>query len=524
MKTDLLYNMETTILTRRSYTHRTNVDWYDERSGQPPKHNQKHRISRKYWNALRGEWCSKKSRKTPGAGNPVSMIDFASVSQTRILERFGVINGLKVSIFLTVLMRTHLGRDGVGDWKFHYMENRMLKTYLGYRWETIVKMLVKMRIVKVRSAASKYNAEKTCLYFRLSRDFMWTRNEWPAETSIPDPKYARSILHHYTRSVVERDNILKHVEHTLDRTMVEIPDPDSRFAEWWEKHLEKIRDRAYGSDITDRERKRIERVLRHPDAFRTVHHRIFNAYVAHLNPLDVKTSETERRFQYDLRRNNFTQGISHFLSGLPSDMRRYIKIDGEDTAELRIRSSLPSFLYVLLHKWRHEASPFGMAKQIPNGYLTRFEQARAEGLDMYAYMAEQMMGKESINDQETRKEMHRLFSNIVFGRINTGSEGPAMTALVSSLFGREFIVFLKQFKKLSTGLPMNFYHKNFYTLLHREVSDYMNLVMEKAAIAGIPFIPLFDTVIVKTSQIRQMQEIFQSAMVSKKLERVLIVR
>ncbi len=516
--------METTILTRRNYTHRTNVDWYDESSGLPPMHNQKHRISRKYWNALRGEWCSKKSRKTPGTGRPVTMIDFSAVSHTRILERFGVINGRKVSLFLTVLMRTHLGRDGVGDWKFHYMENRVLKTYLGYRWETIVKMLVKMKIVKVRSAASKYNAEKTCLYFRLSRDFMWTRNEWPSETSIPDPKYARSILHHYTRSVVERDNVLKQVENTLDRAKVAIPDADRRFNEWWKKQLEKIRDRVYGSDITERERKRIERILRQPEAFKNIHQRIFNAYLLHLNPVAANASETERRFQYDLRRNNFTQGISHYLSGLPSDMRRYVRIDGEETAELRIRSSLPSFLFVLLHKWRHQSSPFGMAKQIPNGYLTRFEQARAEGLDMYAYMAEQMMGRESIHDHDTRKEMHRLFSNIVFGRINTGSEGPAMTALVSSLFGREFIVFLKQFKKLSTGLPMNFYHKNFYTLLHREVSDFMNLVMERATKAGIPFIPMFDTMIVKTSHVRQMQDIFQSAMISKGLEKVLIVR
>lgn len=516
--------METAILTRRNYSHRTNVDWYDEKSGLPPRHNQKHLISRKYWNALRGEWCSKKSRKTPGTGRPVSMIDFSAVSQTRILERFGTINGRKVSLFLTVLMRTHLGRDGVSEWKFHYMENRMLKTYLGYRWETIVKMLVKMRIVKVRSAASKYNAEKSCLYFRLSRDFMWTRHEWPSETSIPDPKYARSILHHYTRTVVERDTVLKHVEHTLDRCKVDIMEPNRRFTEWWKKHLEKIRDRSSCSDITERERNRIERVLRQPDAFKTIHQRIFNAYLSHLDPVNAQAGETERRFQYDLRRNNFTQGISHFLSGLPSDMRKYIKIDGEETAELRIRSSLPSFLYVLLHKWIQEASPFGISKQIPKGYLTRFEQARAGGLDMYAYMAEQMMGKESINDHEVRKEMHRLFSNIVFGRINTGSEGPAMTALVSSLFGREFIVFLNQFKKLSTGLPMNFYHKNFYTLLHREVSDFMNLVMERAATAGIPFIPLFDTVIVKTSQVRQMQEIFQSAMVAKRLERVLMVR
>jgi hypothetical protein len=516
--------METAILTRRNYAHRTNVDWYDEKSGLPPSHNQKHLTSRKYWNALRGEWCSKKSRKTPGTGRPVSMIDYSAVSQTRILERFGTINGRKVSLFLTVLMRTHLGRDGVSEWKFHYMENRMLKTYLGYRWETIVKMLVKMRIMKVRSAASKYNAEKSCLYFRLSRDFMWTRHEWPSETSIPDPKYARSILHHYTRTVVERDSVLKHVEYTLDRCKVDIMDPNRRFTEWWKRHLEKIRDRAYCSDITERERNRIERVLRQPDAFKTIHQRIFNAYLSHLNPVNTQVGETERRFQYDLRRNNFTQAISHFLSELPSDMRRYIRIDGEETAELRIRSSLPSFLYVLLHKWKHEASPFGMSKQIPNGYLTRFEQARAEGLDMYGYMAEQMMGRENINDPEARKEMHRLFSNIVFGRLNTGNEGPAMTALVSSLFGREFIVFLKQFKKQSAGLPMNFYHKNFYTLLHREVSDFMNQVMEHAVKAGILFIPMFDSVIVKTSQVRQMQEIFQAAMIARRVERVLTVR
>ena len=523
MKT-FLTELQTTIVARRNYSHRNNVDWYDDASGHPPRHNQKHRITRKYWNSLRGEWCSKKSRKTPGSGQSVTMIDISSVTQTRILERFGVINSRKVSLFITVLMRTHLGRDGVSDWKFHYMDNRTLKTFLGYRWEELVKQMVKMRIIKVRSAASKYNAEKTCLYFRLSRDFMWTRHEWPAETAIPDPKYARSIMQHYSRSVADRDPVLQHVEKGLDAGSLVIPDPELRFKEWWRVHLEKMRDRVYGSDITERERNRIERVLRQPEAFRAIHHRIFMAYLGHLHPVSSTMSGVERRFQYDIRRNNFTQGISHYLSGLPSDMRKHIRIENEATVEVRIRSSLPAFLYVLLHKWKHESSPFGMAQQIPKGYLIRFEQAREEGMDMYGYMAEQMMGRDGINDPEARKEMHRLFSNIVFGKINTGSEGPAMTALVSSLFGREFTVFLKQFKKLSTGLPLNFYHKNFYTLLHREVSEFMQDVMERAMRSGILFIPMFDTMIVKSSQARQMQEIFQATMKGRGLDKVLLLR
>ena len=64
---------ETATITRRNYSHRSNVDWYDEASGHPPRHNQKNRTTRKYWNALRGEWCSKKSRKTPGTGQAVTM-------------------------------------------------------------------------------------------------------------------------------------------------------------------------------------------------------------------------------------------------------------------------------------------------------------------------------------------------------------------------------------------------------------------------------------------------------------------
>lgn len=516
--------METAILTRRSYAHRHNVDWYDEASGHPPRHNQKNRITRKYWNSLRGEWCSKKSRKTPGSGQPVTMLDFSSVAQTKILERFGVINARKVSVFITMLMRTHLGRDGVSDWKFHYVDNRTLKTFLGYRWEELVKQLVRMRVIKVRSAASKYNAEKNCLYFRLSRDFMWTRHEWPQETAIPDPKYARSILQHYTRSVVERDTILKHLERSLDACRLDLSDPERSFSEWWKHQLDGMRERAYGSDITDRERKRIERVLRQPEAFRAIHHRIFNAYISQLDPNGSAMSDIERRFHLDIRRNHFTQGITHHLSGLPSEMRKYIRLEGEPTVEVRIRSALPAFLYVLLHKWKNERSPFSMSQQIPKGYLIRFEQAMDDGMDMYGYMADQMMGRDSVNDPEARKEMHRLFSNIVFGKINTGTEGPAMTALVSSLFGREFIVFLKQFKKQTKGMPMNFYHKNFYTLLHKEVSEFMQDVMERAMRAGIAFIPMFDTMIVKTSQVRQIQDIFQAAMKARGVDKVLLLR
>lgn len=516
--------METLVLTRRKYAQRTNVDWYDEAMGLPPCHNQKCRKSRKYWNALRGEWCSKKSRKTPGSGQPVSLLDYTSLAETKILERFGPIKGLKVSLFLTVLSRIHLGRDGVSDWKFHYMENRLLKTYLGYRWDGIVKQLQRMRIIKIRSAASKYNAEKTCLYFRLSRDFRWTRYAEPTELTIPDPKYARSILQHYTRSVVERDALLKHIEKSLDTCKVLIPNPERSFSEWWKHRIGKLREQAYGSDISERERKRIERVLRQPEAFKTIYQRIFKAYIAHVNPGMPHLSDTERRYQYDIRRNNFTQGITHYLSGLPSEMRQYITLDGEASVEVRIRSSMPSFLYVLLNKWKNESSPFGISQQIPKGFLLRFEQAKEAGMDMYGYMANQMMGPDSINDGDARKEMHRLFSNIVFGRLNTGREGPAMMALVSSLFGREFIVFLKQFKKQSTGTPVNFYHKNFYTLLHREVSEFMQEVMQQAMLSGIHFVPMFDTIIVGASQTKRLQDIFHTIITRRGLGKVLVLR
>jgi hypothetical protein len=48
--------------------------------------------------------------------------------------------------------------------------------------------------------------------------------------------------------------------------------------------------------------------------------------------------------------------------------------------------------------------------------------------------------------------------------------------------------------------------------------------MERAMKAGILFIPLFDAMIVKTSQVRQLQDIFRSVMVARKIERVVVVR
>jgi hypothetical protein len=48
--------------------------------------------------------------------------------------------------------------------------------------------------------------------------------------------------------------------------------------------------------------------------------------------------------------------------------------------------------------------------------------------------------------------------------------------------------------------------------------------MERAMRSGILFIPMFDTMIVKSSQVRQMQEIFQATMKARGLDRVLLLR
>ena len=42
-------------MSKRGYKERDGVDWYDESMGMP-KHGQRHRVSKKYYNEFKDEW------------------------------------------------------------------------------------------------------------------------------------------------------------------------------------------------------------------------------------------------------------------------------------------------------------------------------------------------------------------------------------------------------------------------------------------------------------------------------------
>jgi hypothetical protein len=74
-------------MEKRGYNLRTKVDWYNEASNLPPLHNQKHPITKKYWNDFKGIWCSKKSKKNIASTSSVALYDFyyypiATIKQT----------------------------------------------------------------------------------------------------------------------------------------------------------------------------------------------------------------------------------------------------------------------------------------------------------------------------------------------------------------------------------------------------------------------------------------------------------
>jgi hypothetical protein len=512
------------VMDKRRYSLRSNVDWYDESSGLKVKHNQRSVVSGKYWNEFKGEWCSKKSKKVMLNNGNILIYDLSYYRLDKIKDDFG--SGLyeKVGFFISKLYQEQLkGRFKAGDDSWIYFSRADLDRFLTYKWKDIVDKLIVLGKIEQILIKSKYNNGSELRYFRLNNEFWKVDNPILAKVSLVDSRYDLSIKAYYKAVCKDRKGILKVIEGTIDNTSLIIEDIDIQIDKKWIDKVDRDRAELDNPYLGVRAKNKIIKKLSDLSKYEIEYKSILKSYYSLIVEIQQKRSIEEKRALYRLNTSVFGGRIVHLYSNAPKEFRKYLKIEGEEVVEIDIKSSQPSFLYVLLIKGYLFKKEFRdkIISNYPRDYLNMLSVVKSgDKLDFYNYMAIKLYGLGYSKNKNVRSQMKTLFYQIIFGKPIGEIAGLDKKVLIIKLFGEGFYDFLVELSNQKLDLVKDHY-KNLSKLLQKKEADFINMVMDKL---DIPFLPLYDSLIVKKKDANQVIAAFNDVFKEQGLAHILKVK
>ena len=225
-------------MSKGGYKDRDGVDWYDESMGMP-KHGQMHRVTKKYYNEFKEEWCSKRSKKVLLDKSKLVLFDFKFYPISKIKDDYEL-DYEKVAMFITRLYLMHYRGYKVDDWKFIYWSYDDLVTFLGVKWIDILEKLNDDGIVVYKEVKLKRDPTKMLKYFMLNRRFTLVEGGVYQEVFLRDGTYEQRIIRFYKSLTRARTGIAKAIEKTMDKTELVIKTDIDKLIEsiWDEKKIE----------------------------------------------------------------------------------------------------------------------------------------------------------------------------------------------------------------------------------------------------------------------------------------------
>jgi hypothetical protein len=141
-------------------------------------------------------------------------------------------------------------------------------------------------------------------------------------------------------------------------------------------------------------------------------------------------------------------------------------------------------------------------------------------LDFYNYMAIKLYGLGYAKNSNVRLQMKTLFYRIIFSNPRDKIAGFDKKVLIIMLFGEGFYNFLLELSKHKLDLSKDHY-KNLSKLLQNQESDLLYKVMERLE---VPYLPLYDSLIVKKSDAKQVRAVFNEVFKELHLAHILKVK
>jgi len=519
---------------KRVYRKRCNVEWYDVNKGEALKHGMKDIFSGLYWNENEGRWCVNKSKKKMIENGEVAMFDFYFYGLDDLKKNFGNKIYEKVGMFLTRQYQMQLFKNKVMEWKFVYWSYSELEVFLGYKCELVLKKMVELGLIEIKMEALKYDNRKVTRIIRMNKKFVDGEGDVYSKSFVKDSGFEKVMKRFYAKSGVGSKGVLKAIEDTLESAKLEVDDLKGLFTKIWGDKLKKDLSCLENEYAGKRDKKDAQKRLDDKDAVKIRYDRYLERYYHGIVDLQSMKKGGEKTTLLGLNVQTFGKRVSHVYSNMPKQMRKLLKIDGEAVVELDIKSSQPSFLYVLIRKWFEsrlnedfKADPnqeiIDSKFELPFTYIKKFDVVKGHSnLDIYVYMAFRMYG---INWKKThsnaRTEMKTLFYKLIFGNPKNPIKGRSREELISFFFGFYMYEFISALALTDLGLELNKKHANLSSLLQREEAAFMADVMSEMYNNGVKFIPIYDSLVLKASDREKAKFHFNNIIRSHKLQGIL---
>jgi hypothetical protein len=508
----------------RKYKLREGIDWYDESTGKA-KHNQKHIITKKYYNEYKDEWCSKKVKEKLKESK-IKLIDFNVYPISKIKEDFGLKYWERVSIFLTKQYRKHYAGYKIDDWEHVYWDYYELEAYLGHDYIDHLEKLIDLDIVDINLQQSSRDATKDCKYIKLNDKFRSKEGDIYQETNIVKESFQNSLLKHFKDLIEDRKGIFKAIESTLDKCTLNIANGYDDIIHNMVKEKEKKDLRILSNPYaTAKDVRNIKKRGSNPIKRQEGYKRLLNGYYQNLHYI-LNCCDEERKALYNIDRDKFGYRLNYVLSNMPRGFRKYLKMEGESVVEVDIVASQPSFLMVLLNKWFVKGDRPEMIEDLPPLYfmeLMSLFQGKKK-LDVYKYMNYKLNGLNAYKDKEARSEMKSLFYCIMYGDPLHDKKKNTKKELIGKIFSEDFYHFLLRLTKTDLKDKIKDRRKNMSALLQREESVFLDKVINRLIADNIDFLPLYDSLIVKSKDEQKVREFFNEIILEDNLLKFIQLR
>ena len=505
-------------VSNKSVLRKSKYNVYDKRSGIAVKHNDRDIDSGLYYNEYEDKWVSRVSRKVMKKGSDVKMYDFKVFSLEEIKKVYGVEKVERIGMFLSLIYERSFieGYDEV-DWLGVYFSSDDLKRIIGKDFIKIINKLVNRGVLDYNSRYSKYRVYRNLKYFKLGEIFLNGLSDDFKMVEIKDERFENSLREYFKRSFEGRKGIMKKIEVTLDKCDLVVDNLDLMINEVYRKRLDKDEVSSESEYIGDELKVEILNKLIDLDTFEKEYKRdlksLYNGYMCIIQKPVIE----EKRCLYRINRDEYGGRLYHLFSNIPRDFRTKIKIGGKEVVEIDIKASQPSFLCLLFEKGSRLKFTKGIFEKYNNEQYIKI--AKEYGMDIYKYMAIKLKGKKFENDVRVRANMKLIFFQLVFGKPRSWLGKYRKKDVCDKLFGPEFYKFLSALASLDLEVGLSHKHKNLSFLLQKTECTFLNKLMEE--MGDIPFLPIHDSLMVRTTDAKKVKKLFQKVIIDNKLEGIL---
>jgi hypothetical protein len=477
--------------------------------------------TQKYWNEItQKEVCNKPNPLLESS--IITVNDFEYYTLQEIKRDFGSY-WEKVALFLTILYEECLSKGySLSSIASVYWDYDKIRKVLGKDYLGIVEKLEYLNIISVDRKRSMLNPVRKQNYFQISYGFIEPEIPVLEKKMLINPIYEKVILN-YFKGVKSQQSLLEsYISETLLETGIEI------------NNTEKI---SLISQLVYEKKTNEEEMLRNP--FESYFEQLkvkkniddISHYKSYEKLLEItidginyklNNKNEVSQYKHGVRKSKYGDRITHMCSNIPQGLRKFLTIQGESVTEIDIVASQPSFLLYLIEEW-YERSHFGVSNNItyPESFLNDYNsnQLSSEGVDFYEKMIYNFslrIGEHSFN----RDQMKTLFMKLVFGNLeHEAIRGFNRKGLITYLFGADFYSFLESIKKIDVkGIEKVDCHKNLSAILQRHEAAFLEEVMDDLIQEKLRFLPLYDSLIIKKSDINIVKKSFNKIILKNNLQ------